>query len=126
MSRPDRSQLPETTRGGGGGVREGHRTRCARPVRIRTSGPDPLNFLIMSLAAACLAGNVDNVRVACEAGADGINERDDVQGQTPLMVASSLGNVEIVWILLEHGADISRRDSGGKTALDLAVRGTRT
>lgn len=51
-------------------------------------------------------------------------ERDvnavDLMGQTELHLAATLGAVEMVRVLLAHGADPNRRGGGGLTALDAA------
>ena len=36
------------------------------------------------------------------------------------MYAAEKGHIEIVKLLLDHGADINAKDKDGKTALDLA------
>ena len=41
-------------------------------------------------------------------------------GQTPLIIASNLGNFEIVRLLVENGARINLRDEKGRTAASLA------
>ena len=46
---------------------------------------------------------------------------DDMKGETPLMVASSLGMEDIVKLLLDHGADINAQTDYGETATMLAV-----
>ena len=42
-------------------------------------------------------------------------------GQTPLYIASSAGNVETVKFLVEHGADVTRECKGGGCALHIAA-----
>ncbi|CAK9818795.1 Ankyrin repeat domain-containing protein 54 [Anthophora plagiata] len=45
----------------------------------------------------------------------------DIQGRTPLHIASSRGYTEIVRLLLEHGADSNLQDCVGNTPLHLAA-----
>ena len=43
-------------------------------------------------------------------------------GQTPLLMATSAsGNVEVIDVLLKHGADVSAHDDNGFTLLDIAT-----
>src|SRR5258708_22890506 len=44
----------------------------------------------------------------------------DIDGETPLHVASNQGDVELVQVLLEHGADIEAQDDYGSTPIHLA------
>jgi len=48
-----------------------------------------------------------------------INELDDC-GRSALHIAANNGHFEIVKLLVEYGADMTMRDSAGKTAYDLA------
>ena len=41
-------------------------------------------------------------------------------GQTPLMMAAQSASLNLVKLLLKHGADPTRKDSTGRTALDYA------
>jgi ankyrin repeat protein len=55
-----------------------------------------------------------------ERGAD-VN-RLDGYGVTPLHVATQYGNVAMMRLLVSQGADVTKRDRDGDTALDLAGR----
>ncbi|MCW3060909.1 MAG: uncharacterized protein JWQ02_2730 [Capsulimonas sp.] len=44
-------------------------------------------------------------------------------GTTPLMRAASTGNIEIIQLLVRHGADPNLRDASGRTALQIASNG---
>ncbi|MHC4570142.1 MAG: ankyrin repeat domain-containing protein, partial [Planctomycetota bacterium] len=43
------------------------------------------------------------------------------RGETPLCVAVRWGYQDIAELLLENGADINAKDSGGKTPFDIAI-----
>ena len=44
----------------------------------------------------------------------------NAQGITPLMIAAARGNIPMLGLLLEAGADANRKSAAGKTALDIA------
>ncbi len=56
------------------------------------------------------------IQALLDAGVD-INERDDYNGRTALMTAARTGNLEIMDILLSHGADATLHDNENQTAL---------
>mmetsp|Transcript_26512 Transcript_26512/g.43500 ORF Transcript_26512/g.43500 Transcript_26512/m.43500 type:complete len:208 (-) Transcript_26512:176-799(-) len=66
-------------------------------------------------------GNYDEVASAIASDAD-VNQRgkDD---RTPLILASQLGQAQIVELLLEKGADFRARTQGGSTAFMCAMTG---
>ena len=65
------------------------------------------------------------VAALLEAGAN-VNARDAAERWTALMFAAVEGNVEVVRVLLSHGADVTLVDTDGESALDFAVsRGRR-
>jgi ankyrin repeat protein len=71
-----------------------------------------------SLALASSLGQEIVCRNLLEAGAD-VNAAD-VYSNTPLYYAVRSENAAIVKLLLEHGADMKRRNMNGWTPLDLA------
>ncbi|HEB57198.1 MAG TPA: ankyrin repeat domain-containing protein [Gammaproteobacteria bacterium] len=42
-------------------------------------------------------------------------------GMTPLMAAATVGNIELVKIMLEHGCNPHATNTGGESALDIAL-----
>jgi ankyrin repeat protein len=50
-------------------------------------------------------------------------DKRDSNGLTPLMVAASVGDAEMVRLLLQSGADPGLQSPGGATALDFALEG---
>ena len=67
------------------------------------------------LFQAVQKGSPSEVGSLLSGGID-VNARDD-NGLSPLMVASFLGNVDIVKLLLQKGADVNARDLQGENAL---------
>lgn len=82
-----------------------------------TSQPRLLEFAL-SEPMSCQAPFVEAVIAA---GGDVHRPRRD--GRTPLHMAVTLGDVEVVNVLLRHGADPNAVDADGQTPLHLAVSG---
>ena len=80
--------------------------------------------VITAYVAALKAGDAKGVRTAIESGLPR-SLLDDVaqSGQTALTRAASLGQVEIVEVLLEAGADANRADKTGMKPLHAALKG---
>jgi len=64
-------------------------------------------------------GEDDHRKTAIQVVSDYVNDRN-AEGKTPLYLASQKGRVEIVHVLLEHGAIVGAKDNGGVTALQVA------
>lgn len=60
------------------------------------------------------------IQVLVKRGAN-INTKNDRDGKTPFHVAVSKGDVEVVRLLLSHGADVNARDKYGATSLHSAA-----
>ncbi|WP_338872034.1 ankyrin repeat domain-containing protein [Myxococcus stipitatus] len=73
----------------------------------------------MSLFDAVLAQDAASLKSQLDAGADP-NPFDD-EGQTPLMVAARAGDVELMGLLLDAGADSSLTNAVGESAIILAA-----
>ncbi|CAG8902065.1 unnamed protein product [Penicillium egyptiacum] len=73
-----------------------------------------------SLAWATYAGHVEPIKVLLSLGMSPIAY--DYDGQSPITLAASIGWVDIVSLLLEHGAHIDSQDITGQTCLSLAAR----
>jgi hypothetical protein len=70
------------------------------------------------LKSACLSGRTRAVDLLLLVGT-----RTEVAADfTPLMIASSAGNVDVVRMLIKHNANVSAITSEGMTALDYAKR----
>ncbi len=65
---------------------------------------------------ACRRGDVADVTKMCELFPELINEADH-RGFTPLIISAYSNQLEIVNILLQHGADVSLADAAGNTAM---------
>lgn len=81
----------------------------------------PDEYFGSALIAATLGASLPNVKVLLENGAKStVNAQHPDTGATALMIAADRGNVNIVEVLLDAGADPSLKDRKGKTALDYA------
>jgi ankyrin repeat protein len=82
---------------------------------------DPLHWALIAVAEA---NQVESARELLSAGAniEGASERPYIR---PLWKAAKRGHLEMVKLLLSHGADPSATDNDGMTALDYATRYSR-
>ena len=80
-------------------------------------GSTPLNFAL-EYRSNILDPRV--VRLLLDHGADPNILARIQQGNTPLHRASRSGRIEIVRLLVEHGASVEAQDDGGMTPLDVA------
>ena len=87
--------------------------RGADPNQPDATGATPLMWAMPDLAKA---------RVLIAHGAD-VNARSSTLGRTPLLIAAgSPGSVNLIKLLLSHGADLKATDTAGFTALAMAMR----
>ena len=70
-------------------------------------------------SAAMYAGNLHDVKELLSKDFD-VNSIDLDSNETPLMTASSVGNDEIVYLLINYGASTNMNTAGGRTPLLLA------
>ena len=75
-----------------------------------------------ALHRCAVDGNESCIKLLLSRGAN-VNHVSEQSGTTALMCAAYGENAACVQLLLEHRADKSLRDSGGKTALDIAEVG---
>lgn len=81
----------------------------ATPNPSRPAGPGTGNFQT-PLAIATLNGNLEATQALLDAGADpNAREYGLTIGRTALMIASGLGRVDLVTLLLTRGADVNLR-----------------
>ena len=73
------------------------------------------------LMTAALSGKADAVRLLLTRGAS-VDTKEPYRGQTALMWAAAEGNTAAVDVLIEAGADLKLKSTGGLTPLLFAVR----
>jgi ankyrin repeat protein len=79
----------------------------------------------LDLFEACAVGDVQRVHELVEASPKSISNHNH-EGYTPLGLASHFGNIEVVRLLLQNGADVHQLSEDGKlnnTALHAAIAG---
>ena len=92
----------------------------ARPVvdhdvtdTLSPSVPSP------SLPQCCIDNSVDMAEILLEYGAD-LNSRD-IEGWTPLHAAAATGNVQLISILVDCGANLVAINHDAKMPVDVAA-----
>jgi ankyrin repeat protein len=94
----------------------------ARLVDAYTGHPLGARVLPEALRLAVIYSRDEMVKLLLARGVPPNPPSDSPGGFTPLMHAVHSGNLEYVRMLLEAGADVSREDDKGVTALDAAER----
>ena len=69
---------------------------------------------------AALEGNLKAIRKHIKSGTN-LNEKDQVGGSSPLIIAATFGRTEVAKALIEAGADIDQKNNDGSTALHSAA-----
>ncbi len=69
---------------------------------------------------AALEGNLKAIRKHIKSGTN-LNEKDQVGGSSPLIIAATFGRTEVAKTLIEAGADIDQKNNDGSTALHTAA-----
>ena len=88
--------------------------RGARPNAMSQAGTQPIHD-------AALGDNAEVTRELVMQGAD-VNARTRDEVQTPLHIAAAMGKMKAVEALVALGADLTIKDSKGRTPLDAAER----
>lgn len=86
-------------------------------ANVNAAGPNNAH----AIHFATQNGNHELVELLIQYGAD-LNVKIEDTGLTPLMIASQLGLVKIVTILVLSGVDLDAEDAVGNTALHFAAR----
>ena len=91
-----------------------NRDTAATEIKSEVSPPD------IGIQAAIISGDLGAVKQHIEAGTN-INEKDPFSGSSPLITAVSFGKVQIAKALIDGGADLGVKNTGGSTALHTAA-----
>jgi len=86
---------------------------------------DDTRRCLSPLSCACLYGHLDAARLLIDTGKADL-ESVDIMNRTPLFKAAKSGQVDLVNLLLDRGAQLCRQDADGETALWPAIRWGRT
>ncbi len=86
--------------------------RGARPDAVSQTGTQPIHD-------AALGGFAEVIRELVTHGAE-VNARTRAEGQTPLHIAAVMDKMKAVEALVALGADLTLKDSKGRTAADAA------
>ena len=86
-------------------------------IKANSKAIDSIGCHAAYMAAYC--GNLDALKILIEKDGDLIDLKG-LKGETPLIAASILGNVDVVKYLVEEKANANLKDNEGKTALQHA------
>jgi len=65
--------------------------------------------------------NIENVKAILDKYPDALNQKDQYSGDTPLMSAVMIGDIEIISLLLSRGAKVDVMNRHGHTPLSIAL-----
>ena len=102
-------------------VRSGDPSRVSEALQVANDIDDTDFVLGSALHLTVVEQQPEMAEILIDGGAD-IDLVSEINGRTALLLASELGDLEMVHVLLEHGADIQMRDNLGQTARHLATR----
>ncbi len=89
-------------------------SRGAKPNAVSQAGMQPIQD-------AVLGGNIEVIRELVKQGAD-VNARTRDEAQTPLHIAVAMDKLNAAETLLTLGADLTLKDSNGRTPIAVAER----
>ena len=76
--------------------------------------------VLPGIFATIKGGDMDAIKLIVEQHPESVNFTNDV-GKTPLIIAATAGNIDLVRLLLTHKASPALRDAEGKLAIDYAT-----
>ena len=102
---------------------DAHRHQYLEVVQFlqQNGGKFGSSSLSINLISACIEGDVGEVRSLLEYGSIDLNCDRDYDRRTPLHIAASEGQTEIVELLCEKGADVNFSDRWGSRPIDAAI-----
>jgi ankyrin repeat protein len=92
---------------------------------LERGADNSLNAIAMALMSACMQGHAATVEALLD-NRRKLNASEsrfnlfDLKNVTALMLATKLGHLEVMQVLLERGVDVNATDSSGKTAMTYA------
>ena len=101
----------------------------APPTTVPTEPVDPLQMLLESMSTEEKVGQLFLARCPAENAEEDIGRYhlggyllfgQDFEGETALMAAAEVGDLDIVKCLLDNGANVMAENADGDTAIDIA------
>jgi ankyrin repeat protein len=95
---------------------------AAKVEELLKLGADPNQTdAVGATALLWAASDIDKTRLLLDRGAN-VNARSTNLGRTPFLIAAGVpGNVDVLALLLKHGADLRAKDTAGFSALAIAM-----